>query len=402
MSYMLDGLKVIDAASFLAAPGAATIMADFGADVIKVEAPIGDGYRLLHGRHHHDYNWHLTSRNKRDISLDLTKPEARRVLHRLIESADVLLLNFREDQIKRFELDYDVLRQTNPGLIYAQLTGFGTVGPDKERRGYDTTAWWARSGILDLMKPFGGAPTFPVGGVGDHASAMTLFAAVMMALYQREKTGEGKYVSTSLVANGCWSNGMHLQGAIAGHDLSTILDEKGYRSPFATVYQTRDDQYLVLVLPNPAKEWPQVARCLGHPEWIEDERFPDMRAIMKQRDEVRDMFARVIRSKTAADLCLALDQEQMTYAMAEKLSDVVQDAHLIENEVIVQTTSENPDYQWTVANPIQVSGEAKREPADPPAIGEHTREILAEAGYSEAEINQLVATKAATVAANQT
>ena len=141
MSYMLEGLKIIDAASFLAAPGAATIMADYGADVIKVEAPRGDAYRLLHGRYHHDYNWYLTSRNKRDIGLDISKEEGRAVLHRLIDDADVLLINFREDQVKKYGLEYETLKQRNPRLIYAQLTGFGTVGPDKHRRGYDVTGW---------------------------------------------------------------------------------------------------------------------------------------------------------------------------------------------------------------------------------------------------------------------
>lgn len=393
VTYMLEGLKVIDAASFLAAPGAATIMGDYGADVIKVESPRGDTYRLLHGRYHHDYNWHLTSRNKRDIAVDLTKEAGRAILHKLIDEADVLLINFREDQVKKYHLEYDDLKKRNPGLIYAQLTGFGNVGPDRHRRGYDVTGWWARTGIMDLMKPHREAPTFPVGGVGDHASAMTLFSAIMMGLYQREKTGEGKYVSTSLVANGCWSNGMHLQGAIAGYDLGSILDEKGYRSPFSMIYKTRDERYIVLVLTNPAKEWPEVAKALGHPEWVDDERFPDIRGIMKHRDEIKDMFAQVIGAKNLADVCLALDKEQLTYGVVEKISDVVNDAHLIENEIIIKTGSDNPDYQWTVANPIQIHGEPQKPPSDAPAIGEHTREILQESGYSEEAIDQLLSDK---------
>jgi len=390
VSYMLEGLKVIDAASFLAAPGAATIMADYGADVIKVESPRGDGYRLLHGRYHHDYNWHLTSRNKRDIALDITKEEGRAVLHRLIDDADVLLINFRQDQITKYELDYDELKKRNPKLVYAQLTGFGTVGPDKGRRGYDVTGWWARTGIMDLIKPHGGPPTFPAGGVGDHASAMTMFAAIMMALYQREKTGEGKYVETSLIANGCWANGMHLQGVIAGYDLGSILDEKGYRSPFSMIYKTRDERYIVLVLTNPAKEWPEIARGLGHPEWIEDERFPDIRAVMKRRDEVKELFTEAIGSKNLADVCLALDKEHLTYGLIEKISEVVEDAHLIENKVIIKTNSDNPDYQWTVANPILIRGEKQKPPKDAPVIGEHSREILAESGHSEDEIEKLL------------
>ncbi len=394
---MLEGLKIIDAASFLAAPGAATIMADYGADVIKVEAPNGDGHRLLHGNYHHDYNWYLTSRNKRDISIDLRKDEGRSVLHRLIDGADVLIINFREDQIKKYGLEYDVLKQRNPRLIYAQLTGFGTVGPDKDRRGYDITAWWARTGIMDLIKPHGDAPTFPVGGVGDHASAMTLYGAIMMALYQREKTGEGKYVSTSLVANGCWSNGMHLQGAIAGYDLGAILDEKGYRSPFSMIYKTRDDRFIVMVAPNPMKDWPLIARSLGHPEWVDDERFQTIRDIMQLRDEVRALFADAVAAKNLSDICIAMDKENLTYEVIEKISEVVQDAHLIENKVIIPTDSENPDYQWTVANPIHIQGEEHKRPADAPFIGQHTREIMLENGYSEEEIAALAMDRAVVI-----
>ncbi len=390
MSDMLEGLKVIDAASFLAAPGAATILGDYGADVIKVEPPNGDGHRLLHGRYHHDYNWYLTSRNKRDLCLDLSKEKGRHVLHRLIEEADILIINFREDQIRKFELEYEALKKINPRLIYAQLTGFGTVGPDRHRRGFDITGWWARSGILDLIKPHRSPPPFPVGGVGDHASAMTLFGAIMMALYQREKTGEGKYVSTSLIANGCWANGMHLQGAIAGYDLGSILDDKGYRSPFSMVYKTRDDRYIVLISPDPARDWEKVAKGLGHPEWIGDERFPDIRAIMKLRDEVKAMFAEAIGARNLADICQSLDHYQITYGVVEKISEVVQDAHLIENRIIVRTASDDPDYQWTVANPIQIEGETQKVPRGAPGIGEHTREILCEAGYSERDIEALL------------
>ncbi|MBV1904903.1 MAG: CoA transferase [Pseudomonadales bacterium] len=390
MSYMLEGLKVIDAASYLAAPGAATIMADYGADVIKVEAPQGDAYRRLHGRYHHDFNWSLTSRNKRDIGLDLNEESGISVLHRLIDTADVLLINFREDQVKKYKLEFEALKKRNPRLIYAQFTGFGTVGPEKSRPGYDVTGWWARTGIMDLGKGFGEAPTYPVGGVGDHASAMTLFGAVMLALYSREKTGQGKYVSTSLVANGCWANGMHLQGAIAGYDLGEILDEKGYRNPFVAVYKTRDERFVVIVLNNPEKEWPRIASSLGHTEWVADARFGDIKAIMKQRDMVKKMFSDAFAMLDLSDVCAALEKEKLTYAAVERISDVVKDAHLIENEIIVQTQSDNPDYQWAVANPIKIHGEAQKPAGDAPAIGEHTREILLQAGFPENEIELLL------------
>ena len=392
MQTLFEDLVVIDAASFVAGPGAATILADFGAKVIKVEAPAGDAYRLLHGRYPFDYNWALTSRHKQDIVLDLNQAEGREILRQLIRAADVFIHNFRAEQIARYELDYQTLTTANPRLIYAQLTGFGTKGPDSEKRGYDTTAWWASAGILDLMKPGQDAPVFPLGGVGDHASAMSLFAGIMMALYRREKTGLGDRVETSLVANGAWSNGMHLQGAIAGFDLGQILEEKGYRSPFAMIYQTSDHRFLVLVSANPDKEWPGIARALGHPEWLDDPRFASIRDIMKQRDQVRAMFQSAFADMTLQDACKALDGESLTYSVIERISDVVQSAHLIENEVIVATESEDPNFQWTVANPISLASQQARAVNDPPKLGEHTRGILQSLGYDEASIADLIET----------
>ncbi len=391
---VLEGVKVIDLAGFLAGPGAATLMADYGADVIKIEPPGGDGYRRLHGQYRTDYNWQLTSRHKRGLALDIGTPEGREILDRLLADADVVLTNFREEQIARFQFDYDDLKEKFPRLIYAQLTGYGTTGPERNRKGYDSTAWWARTGIMQMMKPYDEAPQFPTGGVGDHASAMALFGGIMMALFKRERTGEGSRVETSLIANGAFANGMHLQSAIAGLDVAKVMEErKVERSPFARMYQTRDGRHIILVLTNPNKEWPQLAAALGHPEWPEDERCPDMRAIMKQRGEVAAMIGDAMSSMTLAELCPAMDEYELTYGVVEGLTDVVTDAHLIESGVIVRTQSDDPDFQWTVANPIKIAGETLRPINDPPALGEHTRDILGELGFSDEEMSSLLGKK---------
>ena len=240
---MLEDLKVIDAASYVAGPAAATIMGDFGADVTKVEPVTGDSYRGLASRYRTDYNWLLTSRNKKSLALDLSTEQGRQVMLSLVDKADVLLVNFNSDQLRKYQLDYETLKKRNPRLVLGQLTGYGIRGPEANRRSFDIAGWWARSGILDMMKPKGGMPPNGVGGVGDHASAMSLFGAVMLALYRRENTGEGAHVTTSLAANGAWSNGMHLQAAIAGFDLSEILETKGYRSPFIVSYHNVFSSY---------------------------------------------------------------------------------------------------------------------------------------------------------------
>ena len=213
----------------------------------------------------------------------------------------------------------------------------------------------------------------------------------MMGLYQREKTGEGTYVSTSLAANGIWSNGMPIQGAIAGFDIAAMLDETGFRNPFVISYKTRESRYIVLVGPNPQREWPRLCQAFGREDWLNDSRFSDMKKIMVLRDEVRQMIADEFSKRKLNDLVLVLSEADVTYSVVEKLADVIEDAQLIENDILVRTNSDNPDYQWTVSSPIEVGGIAKSPIVDAPEIGEHSREILEEAGFSAADIDKLLA-----------
>ena len=391
VAYLLDGIKVIDLASFLAGPGATTLMADYGAEVIKIEPPGGDGYRRLHGNWEVDYNWQLTSRNKRGMSLDVRSEVGREVLMELLDEADVMVTNFRNDQLESYGIGWGELHELFPRLILAQLTGYGNVGPDRERRGYDATAFFARAGIMEITRQPNEAPPFPPGGIGDHATAMTLFAGIMMALYKRTREGKGSFVETSLIAAGCWTNGMQLQGAISGFDIGRALDKAGARSPFAMVYTTRDARHICLVLTNPEKEFKEVASTLGLADWADGERFLDVRSIMRNRDEVRDKFRGAIRARNLKEICQAFDEMHLTYGVVETLSEVISDAHLIENEVIVRTDSENPLFGWTINNPIKISGEPTRTANDPPEYGEDTLKILEEHGFTRLDIERLLA-----------
>ena len=387
MSYMLEGLKVIDAASYLAAPATATMLGDFGADVIKIEAPGGDGYRLLS-----DSNWLLTSRNKRSICLDLRKEAARKILHQLIDEADVLLTNFLEPQIEQFELEYEKLRNTNPRLVYAHVSGYGRRGPEKNRRGFDLAGFWARTGIQDVMRPYGGAPVHPAGGSGDHVTALALLSGIMMALYDREKTGQGRMVSSSLAASGCYTNGMALQAAIAGHDREAVLEKNnGMRAAFSNLYQTRDDRHVMLIIVNPRKEFPGLAKSLGHEEWLEDPRFTEFTELQKNKYELTPLVAKAMREFNLEDICKRMDEYDLPYSAVERVADVIRDAQLIENEVIVKTDSVMPEYQWTINSPINIEGERKKTPIAAPEIGQHSEEILRNLGLSADSIAGLIA-----------
>src|SRR6201988_5407909 len=197
---IFSGLKVVDLASFVAGPGAAVILSDFGSDVIKVEPPSGDMWRIVfkvppQPRANENYLWHLDNRNKRGLALDLKSPNAAEVLERLVKWADVLVVNTPPPARKRLKLEYEDVVQWNSRLIYADVTGFGEKGPDAALPGFDITAYWARSGLLSMTREAGQPPTWPVAGSGDKASAVGLYSAIVTARYRRERTGKGAYVS---------------------------------------------------------------------------------------------------------------------------------------------------------------------------------------------------------------
>jgi len=386
---LLDGLRVIDAASFLAGPGAATVLSDYGADVIKVEPFAGDGYRTLSRPWRTDYNWLLTSRNKRSLALNLGQAEGRAVMLRLLADADVLVLNFFDDQLERYGLTCEAVLEINPRIIYARLTAFGSTGPEARKRGFDSTGWWARTGLMDMVRATGGPPVMGAPGFGDHSTAMTLFGAIMLGLYRRERTGEGGAVETSLLANGLWANGMQIQGAIAGFDLGALRQEKGLLNPLTSVYETADGRFLLFAIINAAREWPGLCKALDREDWIVA--YPDVRSLMKAREAVREEISIIIAGWTLEQACRILDTADITYSVVQNLDEVMADEQARAAGFIVETGSEDPDYQLTVANPIQVRGEDKRSSGPAPEIGEHSRVILIEAGFSDAEIDTLIA-----------
>ena len=390
MAYLLEGFRVIDAASFLAGPGAATVMADFGADVIKVEPPEGDGYRKLVGKYPVPYHWQLTSRNKRSIGLDLKRTEGQAILHRLVADADVILTNFLQPQLERFRMTYPELKAINPRLIFAQLSGYGLSGPETERKGFDITAWWARSGLMDFIREQGQTPLHAAPGMGDHATAMSMYGAIMTGLLRRERTGEGCHVTTSLAGNGLWANGMALQGVIAGLDLGAFRQQKGWRNPLTASYPTKDGRFVVLAVINVVREWPQLAAALGHPEWVDDARFADRDALMHNREALMEMIAAETAQLTQQELMARLDRHQVTSGVVAPMGDVVHDEQCKANGMVLPTGDAGEDYRYTINSPIAVTEEAKRPPSRAPEVGAQTREVMLEIGYTAEEIETLL------------
>src|SRR6201991_1595416 len=238
---IFSGLKVVDLASFIAGPSAAVILSDFGADVIKVEPPSGDMWRIGNKippqpQAKDPYQWHLANRNKRGIALDLKSPSAQQVLEKLVKWADVLIVNTPHPARARLKLEYQDVVQWNPRLIYADITGFGDKGPDADLPGFDITSYWARSGLLSMTRDAGAPPTWPVAGSGDNATAVGLYSAIVTALYRRERTGKGSYVTTSLLAEGVWSASVSIQGALSGAKFPPMHDRAHPANAAMNVY----------------------------------------------------------------------------------------------------------------------------------------------------------------------
>lgn len=388
---LFEGLKVIDAASFLAGPGAATILGDFGADVVKVEPPGGDGYRKLVGNREIDHHWLLTSRNKRSICIDLKQPAGQRLLQDLAAAADVLIVNFRPEQLERFGLTYEALAARNPRLVFAQLSGYGSEGPDADRRALDSTAWWARSGMMELIRDGDTAPVLGAPGFGDHSTAMAVYAAVVSALYKRERTGRGSAVETSLIANGAWANGMLLQGIWADHDLAEIRRDKGWQNPFTAVYPSADGRHVILAITEPLREWPGLLEALDAQSLGSDERFVDFRSQMRNRLALIDALTEHTAQLSLADLARRLEAQQVTHAVVAKTHEVAEDPQLRATGVVVATGSDLPHYQYTIANPLKISGETQRTPRLAPDVGEHNLAVLEDYGFSSDAVAGLIA-----------
>src|SRR6266404_3368583 len=297
---IFSGLKVVDFASFIAGPGAAVILSDFGADVVKVEPPKGEMWRIgqkIPPQPYSDiaYPFQMANRNKRSLTLDLKSPSASAVLERLVKWADVFIVNTPHPARKKLKLEYDDVAQWNPRLIYADLTGYGEKGPDASLPGFDITAYWARSGLLSMTRDAGSPPTWPVAGSGDNATAVGLYSAIVTALYRRERTGKGSYVTTSLLAEGVWSASVSIQAALCGAKFYGPHDRKNPANAALNVYRASDGAWFVLlVLPD---KLAAVAKAIGREDLLKDQRFSDPARLIQNMGHLTAILDEVFGSQ---------------------------------------------------------------------------------------------------------
>ena len=391
----LAGLTVLDISSFIAGPAAATTLADFGADVIKIEPP-GEGDPHRHNyksanypRSDHQVNfpWQLEGRLKRSIALDLKNDSARAILERLLRRADVMIVNFPPPARERLRLRWEDVEPLNPRLVYCSLTGYGETGPDRDRPGFDITAYFGRSGILDAARYEGGPPGLSLPAQGDRATAMTLVAAILLGLRRRDQTGKGGWVGTSLYANGAWSNGTTVAGALVGAKLLPRQAPDKPRNALTNLYRTKDDRWLQLLVVRDDRLWGTLCTAIDRPDLATDPRFTDREERkMRSLDLVQELMP-VFASRTYAEWEGALSKTGIPFGVIGRVADVVEDEQARHAGIFADTT--NPEVPRTVNNPIRLGFAIPRVSGVPPAVGENAEEILRETGYSEAEIAEL-------------
>jgi formyl-CoA transferase len=401
---VFSGLKVVELASFIAAPAAATMLSDFGADVIKVEAPgMGDPQRLLSSvppspAANGNYSWHLANRNKRGMSINLKSEGGTQILKRLVEWADVLITNFPHGTREGLHLGYEEVSSWNPRIIYADITGFGDAGPDAKLPGFDLTAFWSRSGLLASTRDAGAPPTSPVWGSGDYTTAVAIYAAVTTALYHRERTGRGANVGTSLLAMGVWATGTLVSAALAGGKPYELHDRTAPVNALTHPYQCADGRWIMLAAKRSAL--PVLANAIGRSDLLADPRFRDLEAVSQHAAELADLLEAEFRARPVAHWEEVLDKARIPLGVIKTPEEAAEDPQLRAADIVVPIEGAT-DLEYTVNNPLTLRGLARVPARRAPDHGEHNAEILAQLGFSPDDIDQLQAAGAIPVATEQ-
>lgn len=396
MNAIFSGLKVIDCASVIAAPTAAMMLGDFGADVIKIEQP-GDGDMLRMLSHvpttpeaGNDWFWQLDGRNKRGLCLDLKQPKGMDILRRLVAQCDVFITNHPANVRDSLGLNYQDLAPLNETMIYASLTAYGEHGPERDRKGFDQLAYWARSGLMDLMRAPNTPPTQGLPGMGDHPTGVALYASIVTALLHRERTGEGGMVHTSLLANGLWSAAGVAQGVLAGGDMTAYRENNLSNLAMLRPYQASDGRWLQFNMIRNEELLSLLLAAMEAIELLADSRFSDMEAMWIHREAFGDELQTRISSKTSdewLEVFAAFDLPVNRIALVE---EVLNDPQISANAMAVPPSDSSIDVPLLINHPINVEHLNKVGPVRAPALGEHSKQILSELGVAEAEIDELL------------
>jgi crotonobetainyl-CoA:carnitine CoA-transferase CaiB-like acyl-CoA transferase len=387
---LFTGLKVIDCASWIAGPAATTMLSDFGADVIKIEPPgVGDPWRAsqpIPGKTIDAY-WQLTSRNKRSLALDLKHPDGQAVLQRLVGSADVFVTNFPLPVRDRLRMAPDDLMKLNQRLIYASFTAYGEAGEEAAKTGFDSTAYWARTGLMDMVRADSDTvPTRSMPGMGDFPSATGMYAAIVSALYRREKTGHGGVVRSSLLQNGLWANGCAVQTRLSGEHVALRPHRDHAPNALANHYRSRDGRWFIMALFNEQRQLRSFLGAIGREDLTDDPRFATPEARKQHARELVLILDEVFSRRDLAEWRTILDGVGVTFGIVATVNEALDDPQMRHAGALVPFAD---GQGLTVMTPFHIDGVTKVPATRAPSVGQHNEAVLLEAGYSADDIERL-------------
>lgn len=390
---MLEGIKVVEYATYMAAPGAGCILSDWGADVIKVEPPKGDPIRQFFGTIGTDIAenpvFDFDNRGKKSIVVDTSKPEGVAIVKKLVADADVFLTNVRPGGLERSGLDYDSLKALNPGLVYCTLTGYGLEGPDKDRPGFDIASFWSRAGLAKLFPPKGMDP-FPLRtAFGDHVTSIAASSAINAALVQKFRTGKGQLVEASLLRTGLYTIGSDFAIQLFFDRIASTKSREETNPPIMNFFQTKDEKWICVVARQGNSDWPKICKAAGIPELADDERLTSGKGRRAHSKEIVRKLDDAFGGFDKDELAERLDAEQIAWAPVQSLADVAADPQVYAAGGIVETPGHSGGTFKSPASPARFPGADDGPKGPAPTMGEHTRETLTTLGFSEAEIDGL-------------
>ena len=397
----LEGLKVVELGVYLAIPGVSRLLADWGAEVIKIEAPKGDSSRYtgltlnLPANNNCNPTFSLCNSGKKLLGLDLKTPEGMQVMEKLLADADIFLSNVRYGGLTRLGLDYESLHQRYPRLVCGYINGYGFEGPEKDKAGFDMTSFWAKSGILNAMRDPENIPRFPPPGIGDTHAANAMAAGILAAVIKRYRTGEGSKVSSSLMAAGIWANYSHVT---AGQDRApddpkgpflTPYPFKQWRNPFYHIYRCKDER-LFFLLGGSYGKLPLMLKALGLDDLVDDPRYMDHASMVKNSDYLYDRMIAAFIQKTAAQWDEILTPLDISFEILITNADVSKDEQAWANGCLAKMDCPNGSSYIVPNTPVDFSDMEKTQTCHVGGVGCHTREILDALGYTPEQIQSLL------------
>ena len=386
-------LKVLDVGSWIAAPVATTMLADYGAQVIKIEAPdLGDGYRNfadMPGTPDADtnYTWHMDNRNKRSLGLNLKSETGRKILRQLVAECDVYVTNLPQPMRRQWQLTYEDLAAVNTSMIYASLTAYGEQGPERDREGFDLVAYWSRSGLMDLVHAPGAPPGPALPGMGDHPTAVTLYAGIVTALLKRAQTGQGSHVHTSLMANGVWSASCIAQGVFADADFGNYFANQS-RQFTRLLYEASDGRWLQFSMVRTDDEVDALFVGVDRPDLLVDERFATSEARLQHGEALKTELAAAIAHRSSFEWMQVFSESGVPAALVGQVADLASDQQASANAMAVAGPA-GSQMNRMIMHPMNIDGLTTRVHAPAPDQGEHNDEVLQELGYTPEHIAKL-------------